>query len=75
MLFYLNYYFFRIRQNTQLGDYQIQTFLRTYIFLSIPVLTCTGKHDKIIIIASHYYYEYPFDNKKVIDICEFDKNT
>lgn len=43
------------------------------VFMSL--VKSLQESDKIIIIASHYYYEYPFDNKKVIDICEFNKNT
>ena len=44
-----------------------------YVFMSL--VKALQESDKIIIIASHYYSEYPFYNKKVIDICESNKNT
>lgn len=41
---------------------------KTSRLLFMSLIKLLQEKDKIIIIASHYYDEYPFDNKKVIDL-------
>ena len=41
---------------------------KTSRLLFMSLIKLLQEKDKIIIIASHYYDEYPFNNKKVIDL-------